>query len=48
LPPALRDAPLDDEPETDEERAAMAEAHADLAAGTPDISHEALMRELGL
>ncbi|MBW3629314.1 MAG: hypothetical protein KY464_08460 [Gemmatimonadetes bacterium] len=43
----LEDAPVDDEPETEEERAAVAEARADLAAGRVH-SHEELKRELGL
>lgn len=44
---ALLLAPLDDEPETDEERAAVAEAWQDVAAGRL-IAHEDLKRELGL
>lgn len=48
LPRVLRDAPLDDEPETDEEREAMAEVYAEMAAGIPPLSHEELKRELGL
>jgi hypothetical protein len=46
LPPVLRDAPLDDEPETAEERAAVAEAEADLRAGRV-VPHEAIQREFG-
>jgi predicted transcriptional regulator len=46
LPAFLRDAPLDDEPETEEERAAVAEAEADFAAGRV-VSHEAIRREFG-
>jgi predicted transcriptional regulator len=46
LPPFLRDAPLDDEPETDEERAAAAEGEADFAAGRT-VSHEEIRREFG-
>jgi hypothetical protein len=44
LPAFLRDAPLDDEPETAEERAAVAEAEADFAAGR-DVAHEEVRRE---
>ncbi len=40
-------APLDDEPETEEERAAVAEAEADLAAGRV-VRHEDIRREFGL
>ena len=47
LPAFLRDAPIDDEPETDEERAAVAEAREDLAAGRV-VSHEQTRRELGI
>jgi hypothetical protein len=43
----LRDAPVDNEPETDEERAAVAEAREDLAAGRA-VSHEQIRRELGI
>lgn len=44
---ALITAPEDDEPLTDDERAALAEADAETArVGT--ISHEDLMRKLGL
>lgn len=44
---ALVTAPEDDEPLTDDERAALAEADAETAQhGT--ISHAELMRELGL
>jgi predicted transcriptional regulator len=46
LPTFLRDAPLDDEPETEAERAAVAEAEADLAAGRI-VSHEEIRREFG-
>jgi hypothetical protein len=46
---ALRDAPLDDEPETDEERQAAAEARDWLARnGGKGIPHEEAMRRLGL
>ncbi len=41
---AFRDAPLDDEPVTPEEEAAIAEAQADLAAGRT-VSLEEAMRE---
>lgn len=44
---ALLKAPIDDEPETEDERAAIDEALADLAAGRV-ISHDTLKRELGL
>lgn len=40
-------APIDDEPETDEERAAVAETRRDVARGDL-ISTEQLTRELGL
>jgi hypothetical protein len=40
----LDSAPLDDEPETDEERAAIAEVDADRAAGVPRISFEDVKR----
>lgn len=43
---ALVTAPADDEPLTDEERAALAEAD-DEASRHGTITHEALMRELG-
>lgn len=46
LPAFLRDAPLDDEPVTASERAAVAEAEADLAAGRV-VSHEEIRREFG-
>ena len=44
LPRVLRDAPIDDEPVTDEDLAAIAEASADIAAGRV-ISHEEIRRE---
>lgn len=44
---ALDNAPLDDEPETPEEAAAVAEARAELARGEV-ISDEELRRELDL
>jgi LmbE family N-acetylglucosaminyl deacetylase len=43
---AFRDAPLDDEPLTREEEAALAEADRDIAAGRT-ISLQELKRELG-
>jgi hypothetical protein len=45
LPRVLREAPIDDEPETDEERAAVAEAEAAIARGDV-IPDEDLEREL--
>ena len=39
------DAPIDDEPETPEEAAAVAEARADTR---PTVSHDELKRRLGL
>jgi hypothetical protein len=44
----LAHAPLDDEPETEEERSAVAEAKRELAAGVPGIPLEQVKRELGL
>ena len=46
LPAFLRDAPSDDEPETDEERAAVAEAREALKRGDV-VRGEDLERELG-
>ncbi len=43
---ALLTAPVDDEPETDEERAAVEEAKADIAAGRV-VTNEELRREIG-
>ncbi len=43
----LLDAPEDDEPETEEERAAVAEAWKDVRAGRT-ISHEELKREFAV
>jgi hypothetical protein len=43
---AFRDAPLDDEPWTDEDEAAAAEGRADLAAGRT-VSLDEALRELG-
>jgi hypothetical protein len=48
--PVLRarlEAPEDNEPETEEERAAVAEAYEDFKAGRV-VSHQELKRELGL
>jgi hypothetical protein len=47
LPAFLRNAPLDDEPETDEERAAVQEARDELARGEI-VSHQELRHELGV
>lgn len=44
---ALRDVPIDDEPETEEERAAVAEARRDIEEGRV-IPHEEVMRKYGL
>ncbi len=46
LPRALAEAPEDDEPETEEERAAVLEAYEDLARGDV-VSHDELRREHG-
>jgi len=43
---AFRDAPIDDEPFTSEERATLTEADGDIAAGRT-ISLDELRRELG-
>lgn len=48
LPAFLRNAPLDDEPETPAERAAMEEVYAEIESGEPALSHEEVKRELGL
>jgi hypothetical protein len=45
LPRVLREAPIDDEPETEEERSAVAEAEAAIARGDV-IRDEDLEREL--
>ncbi len=45
---AFRDAPLDDEPWTEEDDAAMAEVEADRAAGIPAIPFEEIKRKYGL
>ena len=47
LPPILRNAPLDDEPETEEERVAVAEAFEALKHGKV-LTDEELASELGL
>ncbi len=44
----LAHAPLDDEPETDDERAAVAEADRELAEGAQTVSLEQLKRELDI
>ena len=44
---SMAEAPLDDEPLTDEEIAAIAEGKADVKAGRL-VSHEEIMREFGL
>lgn len=44
---AFRDAPEDDEPWTEEDEAAVAEADADFAAGRT-VSHEEIKREFGI
>jgi CO dehydrogenase/acetyl-CoA synthase beta subunit len=44
---AMLEAPEDDEPETAEERAAVAEAQEDFKAGRM-VSHQELKREFGL
>lgn len=46
LPVSLRDAPLDDEPETEEERLAVQEAYEAIARGDV-VPDEELERELG-
>jgi len=46
---ALRNAPADDEPESDEERADVAEARRRLAGnGGKGVPHDEAMRRLGL
>jgi hypothetical protein len=45
LPPFLRNAPIDDEPETDQERTAVAEAETAIASGDI-VRDEDLEREL--
>ena len=44
----LLNAPEDDEPLSEEDRAAIDEAMESIARGEPAIPHEELMRELGL
>ncbi len=44
---AFREAPEDDEPWTEEDEAAVAEADADFAAGRT-VSHEEIKREFGI
>lgn len=46
LPPFLRDASVDDDPLSEDERVALAEGLADIAAGAT-TSQERLERELG-
>ena len=45
---ALDTAPVDDEPETAEERAAVREALDEIREGAPGVSTEELEKELGL
>ncbi|HEY9900186.1 MAG TPA: hypothetical protein V6D00_13515 [Pantanalinema sp.] len=47
LPPVLAEAPLDDEPLTDEDLTAIAEAKADIAAGRMTTAEE-MRAEFGL
>lgn len=47
VPLALRDVPIDDEPETEEERAAVAEARREIEEGK-GIPHDEVMRKYGL
>ncbi len=47
VPLALRDIPFDDEPETEAERAAVAEALRDIEEGRV-IPHDEVMRKYGL
>ena len=47
LPPALRDAPLDDEPDSEEEAAGAAEALAEYRRGEWISAEEAKRRLLG-
>lgn len=47
VPLALRNIPIDDEPETEEERAAVAEARREIEEGK-GIPHDEVMRRLGL
>jgi hypothetical protein len=48
LTAALRNAPVDDEPETEEERQAVSEAREWLNRNGKGIPHEEAMRRLGL
>ncbi len=43
----LDHAPLDDEPETDEERQAVADAHADRKRGVTPVALDDVVAELG-
>jgi hypothetical protein len=43
----LDHAPLDDEPETEEERRALAEAHADRERGIKPVPLESVLAEFG-
>ena len=47
VPLSLRDIPFDDEPETEAERAAVAEAYRDIEEGRV-IPHDEVMRKYGL
>ncbi len=47
VPLALRDIPIDDEPETEEEREAVAEARREIEEGRV-IPHDEVMRKYGL
>jgi hypothetical protein len=47
VPLELRDIPFDDEPETEEERAAVAEARREIEEGK-GIPHDDAMQRLGL
>jgi hypothetical protein len=47
VPLALLDVPIDDEPETEEERLAVAEARREIEEGK-GIPHEEVMRKYGL
>lgn len=45
---SLDAAPFDDEPETAEEQASVAEALREIREGKPELTSEELKRELGL
>jgi hypothetical protein len=45
---AFRDAPVDDEPLSAKDEAALAESRAELAAGVPTIPFEEIKRKYGL